>query len=42
MSSEDRIARSATMPGARFSPPAPGGASIASRVSNSTVPPRFM
>src|SRR5262249_10427737 len=42
MSSEERIERSATMPGPRISPPGPGGASIASRVSNSTVPPRLM
>ena len=42
MSSEDRIVRSATIPGERLSPPGPGGAMMASRVSNSTVPPPFM
>ena len=42
MSSEDRMLRSASMPGERLSPPGPGGAMMASRVSNSTVPPCFM
>jgi len=42
MSSEERIARSSAMPVERASPPGPGGAVSASRVSNSTVPPCFM